>query len=261
MMSQQVADVSYGSGSATESGAPAVPSELAGGESQDLFIFNIPRLSLKMGERAAIPVNSASVPFRHLYTWDVRLRRSGVGSNPAVGKFASPVKLSKNEVWHQIEAENETGAPWTTGAALVMDGYLPVAQELLTYTAVGAKNRLPLTVAVDIRGEYEEEEVKRDLKAIHFDGHTYARITKKGTLSVTNYKKEAVELLITSQFGGNAQKASDAGKITVTDFKNDDWGSVRGNPALSGHSTVDWTLKLKPGETKKVSCEYFYYAR
>lgn len=261
LMSQRVADIPYSSDTGTGSGAPELPSELAGGESQDLFIFNIPRLSLKMGERAAIPVNSASVPFRHLYTWDVQLTRSGVEAVPAAGKFSSPVKLLKNEVWHQIEWTNTTAAPWTTGAALVMDGYLPVAQELLTYTAVGAENRLPLTVAVDIRGTYEEEEIGRDLKAIHFDKHNYVRISKKGTLSVTNHKKENVDLLITCQFGGNATKASDAGEIKVTDFKNEDWGTFRGSSALTGHSRIDWALTLKPGETKKVSCEYFYYAR
>ena len=261
LMSQRIGDIPYSSDAGGEPGVSAVPSELAGGGSQDLFIFNIPRLSLKMGERAAIPISSASVPFRHLYTWDVQLTRSGVEAVPAAGKFSSPVKLLKNEVWHQIETENATDSPWTTGAALVMDGYLPVAQELLTYTSAGAKNRLPLTVAIDIRGTYEEEEVGRDLEAIHFDGHAYVRITKKGTLSVTNYKKENVDLLITCQFGGNATKASDAGKIEVTDFKNEDWGTFRGSPALTGHSVIDWEITLKPGETKEVSCEYFYYAR
>lgn len=262
LMSQRVADVPMISREpASSTGVPALPAELSGGASQDLFVYSIPRLSLRRGERAAIPVVSTTVPFRHIYTWDVRLARSGGEAVSARGKFSSPVRLLKNEVWHQVEAKNETDVPWTTGAALVMDGYLPVAQELLTYTAIGAENRLPLTVAVDIRGTYEEREIGRDLKAIRFDGHDYVRISKRGTLKVTNHKKEPVDLQITCQFGGNTKEASDDGKIRVTDFASEDWQSFRGSQALTGHSVVDWEISLDAGETKEVTCEYFYYTR
>lgn len=264
LMSQRVADVrapmeraSAPSGAAV----PAMPPELAGGESQDLFVYKIPQLTLRRGERAAIPLMSFRVPFRHVYTWDVRLTRSGSEAVPGRGKHASPVRLLKNEVWHQIESTNESDVPWTTGAALIMDGYLPVAQELLTYTSIGAKNRLPLTVAVDIRGTYEEEELGRELRAIRFDGHDYVRISKRGTLRLTNHKKETAAVIVTSGFGGNATKASDKGKIAVGDFASEDWQNFRGNRALTGHSTIKWELELKPGQTKELTCEYFYYTR
>ena len=144
---------------------------------------------------------------------------------------------------------------------MIMDGYLPVAQELLTYTSAGAMCQLPLTVAVDIRGTYREEETARELKAIRFDGNDYVRIAKKGTLRVTNHKKEHAELMITCEFGGNATKASDGGTITVGDFLSEDWRDFRGSRALTGHSTINWELTLGPKETKEVSCEYHYYSR
>jgi hypothetical protein len=264
LMSQQVAAVPAVSADrreATGVGVPAVPPDLASGGSQDLFVYKIPRLSLNRGERAAVPLVSVKVPFRHIYTWDVRLARSGAEAVPGRGKRSSPVKLLKNEVWHQIESENTSNVPWTTGAALVMDDYLPVAQELLTYTAMGDKNRLPLTVAVDIRGTYEEEEIGREMRAERFDGHEYVRLSKKGTLRVTNHKKESAYLLITCQFGGSATKASDGGTIKITDFSSSDWRNFRGSQALTGHSTINWELTLKPGETKEVTCEYYYFLR
>ena len=264
LMSQRLGDVRAMSEARETSGpgAPALPPELAGGgESQDLFLYKIPQLTLRRGERAAIPLLSETVSYKHVYTWEVRLTRSGVEAVPGRGKHSSPVKLLKNEIWHQIEAKNETSAPWTTGAALIMDGYLPVAQELLTYTSIGSKNLLPLTVAVDIRGTYEEKELERELRAIRFDGHDYVRITKRGALKVTNYKKEAADLTITCQFGGNAVKASDGGEITVGDFADEDWQSFRGSRALTGHSTINWKITLDPGETKELTCEYFYYTR
>jgi hypothetical protein len=265
LMSQQRLGYVYDSGEEESrpsgAGVPAVPSELATGGSQDLFVYKIPSLSLDRGERAAIPLVSVKAPFRHIYTWDVRLTRSGAEAVSGGGKHSSPVKLSKNEVWHQIESENTSDVPWTTGAALVMDDYLPIAQELLTYTAIGDKNRLPLTVAVDIRGEYEEEEIGRDMRAGRFDGHEYVKLSKKGTLRVTNYKKESADLLIKCQFGGNATKASDEGEIKITDFSSGDWQNFRGSSALTGHSTIEWELTLEPGETKEVTCEYYYYLR
>jgi len=264
LMSQQAMEIRPMAGGTESSGGanvPAVPAELSGGGSQDLFLYRVPRLTLMVGERAAVPLVSASIPFRHIYTWDVRLTRSGAEAVPGRGKHSSPVRLLKNEVWHQIEAENGTDVPWTTGAALIMDGFLPVAQELLTYTSVGAKCQIPLTVAVDVRGTYEEEEIGRDLNAIHFDGRDYVKISKKGALQVTNHKSEPVALLISCEFGGNATKASDSGAITVSDFSHGDWTDFRGNSALTGHTTIKWDLTLKPGETKEVNCEYFYYTR
>jgi len=242
-------------------GVPAVPPELIRGGAQDLFVYKVPGLALRAGQRAIVPLVSTKVPFRHLYTWGVRLRRSGTEAAPTGGQHSSPVKLLKNEVWHLVELTNGTNVPWTTGAALLMDGPLPLAQELLTYTSITGKCQVPVTVAVDVRGTYAEEETGRELKAIRFDGYHYTHIAKKGTLRVTNYKREPVALLITCQFGGNAAQASDKGRIVVTDYQSDDWSQQRGHPALNGHSTIHWDLTVKPGETKEVTCEYSYYLR
>ena len=242
-------------------GVPALPPELAGEGAQDLFVYHVPGLTLATGERAAVPLISTNVPLRHIYTWDVRLSRSGTEAIPGAGKHASPVRLLKNEVWHQIELTNNTNVPWTTGAALMMDGYLPLAQELLTYTSVGGKCQVPLTVAVDVRGTYGEEETARQPNAIKVGGYQYVCISKKGTLRVTNYKKQSIALMITCEFGGNAAEASDDGKIAVTDFVGEDWTNHRGHPALNGHSTIFWELELKPGESKEVTCDYVYYIR
>jgi len=264
LMSQSLGDVrgrTEDTSATSGPSVPALPSELAGGESQDLFLYRIPQLTLRRGERAAIPLLSATVPFRHVYTWDLRLAHSGFGAIPGGGKHSSPVRLLKNEVWHHVESTNSTQVPWTTGAALIMDGWLPVAQELLTYTSIGAKNLLPLTVAVDIRGDYEEKELGRELRAIRFDGNDYVRISKRGTLKVTNYKKDSADLMISCQLGGNAVKASDGGKITVGDFVSEDWQNFRGNRALTGHSAIRWEVTLDPGESKELTCEYFYYLR
>jgi hypothetical protein len=248
-------------GAPAPGGAPAVPPELAAEGVQDLFVYHVPKLELRAGERAALPILAAQVPFRHLYTWDVQLTRSAGEALPDTGARRSPLRLSQNDVWHQIELTNNTAVPWTTGAAMTVQGYLPIGQELLTYTPIGGKCQVPLTVAVDVRGSYEEAELNRKPNAATYHGDTYALITKKGTLRVTNYQKKPITLYLTCQLGGNASEASDGGQITLTDYQNADWQNVHAHPALTGHSTLRWDLQVEPGKTREVTCQYAYYIR
>ena len=247
---------------ATPAGGAALPPELTAGGAQDLFVYKIPGLSLRAGQRATVPIVSARVPLRHFYTYSVHMSRSGTESLPKVGTHAAPVKLLKNDVWHMIELTNKTSVPWTTGAALVVDGYLPVAQELLTYTSVGGRCQVPLTVAVDVRGGFAEEEMSREPQVTKLNGYHYTKIMKKGTLRVTNYKKEAVEIEVTCELGGNATQASDKGEISIVGWQRGDWPNHHtGHAALNGHSRITWDLKIAPGQTRELTCLYHHYVR
>jgi hypothetical protein len=239
-------------------GVPSVPSELAGtaGGAQDLFVYKLPPLTLNVGERAMVPVLSAEIPCRHVYTWDVRLQRSG---SAASGQ--SPMKLVKNEVWHQLELTNTTNLPFTTGAALILDGRQPIGQDLLTYTSVGGRVQIPLTIAVDVRGSSTDEVVKLTPSAMFWCGEHYSKVEAKSTLKVTNYKKEPVTIVLQAGFGGTCTEVSDQGKFQVSAYQGGDWENCSAPPALNCHGDAMWELELKPGETKEVSCKYYYYLR
>jgi hypothetical protein len=159
-----------------------------------------------------------------------------------------------------VELTNDTGVPFSTGPALALEGFLPLAQELLGYTPVGGRTRLPLTVAVDLRGELAEEEISRDPSGIHLNGTTFVKVSRRVKYSVSNFKKEPVDLELTCQFGGHCTQASSEGKITKSDFRDSDWTDFRPPPSLVGHSQVAWSMKLAAGEARTVQVEYFYYA-
>jgi hypothetical protein len=237
---------------------PQLPSNLAEGI-HDLFVYHLDHVRLSVGERAIYPLISGSVPLRHVYSWQVHLKQPSADELASSGRRSAPVKLLRNEVWHQIELSNTTTMPWTTGAALIVQDETPVGQELLTYTAAGGNVLVPITIAIDVRGSYEEQEVGRQLKALHFDRKDYALISKKGTLRVTNYKTTAIDLVVTCEFGGNPTAASDGGKITIGDFDAADWTSFRGHPALTGHGAVRWEINIPAGGSKELTCEYGYY--
>ncbi len=85
-------------------------------------------------------------------------------------------------------------------------------QELLAYTPVNAKTLLPLTVAVDLRADYEEVEGPRKLNAITYNGYDYALIKKTARVRLTNYDPEPKTPRISLSFGGRAVEASDGGR-------------------------------------------------
>jgi hypothetical protein len=244
-----------------ESTTIQLPSELTAAAAQELFVYNLNKLTLRKGERAAVPVFTAQAPYRDVYTWDMHVKRKDIATAPSGSGVRSPLVLSKNEVWRQIELTNTTNVPWTTGAAMIMQGHQPLAQELLTYTSPKDICRVPVTVAIDIRGSFSEQETQRQLKSISWSRHYYAKISQRATLTLSNNKAEAVDMEVTLRFGGRANEASQDGQITLSPYRADDWERYRGDPAVNNSSTVFWRVTLKPGETFRPIVDYHFYTQ
>lgn len=246
---------------AASTDVPEIPSELAGVGAQDLYVISLDPMTLGLGERAAVPLGRSIVPCRHVYTWDLQVVRDGSVSAPTGGADDSPLQLSVNRVWHQLELTNVTDAPWTTGAALLLDGQQPLAQELLGYTSPGATVRIPVTVAVDLRGDYEEVETDRKLDAVIWNGDRYARIDKVGTLSLRNAKRTNVAVEMTVSIPGSVDSAGADGTVAIGDFRSDAWSGYVGSPGLNRHSTVRWAFELAPDETFTTELRSHFFVR
>ncbi len=238
---------------------PAAPAELAGAAEQDLYSRSFPNFTLRKGARAAIPMLQTTAPIRHLYTYDVKARRSrstGGIIKGAQDDQSSPLKISFNNIWHQLEIKNDTKDPWTTGAALLMRGNLPIGQDLLTYTPPGSSTLLPVTIAIDLRGTTDEEEIERHPNALRFDTWDYAQVKKKGTITIASFRTEKSAMRITLSTGGKVESASDDGKIKINDFRPDDWDDPSfmrptTTPTSPGNSTST-PAKPKPSPTPSV---------
>ncbi|QDU98959.1 hypothetical protein [Lignipirellula cremea] len=261
MMSQQVAIIPRNEAPVAGAGAIDLPGELTATGSQDLFIYNLPKLKLKKGERVAVPILTAEVPYRDVYTWDLHVRRDDIATAPGGGGVQSPLVLSENRVWRQIELTNNTNVPWTTGAALIMDGQQPLAQELLTYTSARDYCRIPVTIAVDLRGVFTEKETGRELKALTWDNHGYARIKQQALLRLRNSKSETIDAEVSFRFGGKVDQASHDGDVAVSSYQADDWQRYRGDTAVNNSSTVRWKVTIEPGKTFEPSVDYHYFTR
>src|SRR4030095_10442557 len=117
---------------------------------QDLFVYKLPKLTLEKGERSAVSIFTTDAPYKDIYTWDVHVARQEVQAAPSGAGIASPLTLSKNEVWHQVVITNNTNLPWTTGAVMITEGQQPLAQELLNYTPPKDESPAPQTAFIHV---------------------------------------------------------------------------------------------------------------
>ena len=249
-----------GGGSADSSVAVDMPGELTTQAGNDLFVYEIPAMTLKKGERATVPILTTSVPYRDVYTWELdHVHHDSVTAADPNSSQSSPLQLSENKVWRQIELTNATDMPWTTGAAMFMDGYQPVAQELLTYTSAGAKVRVPVTIAVDLRPDVNDRETDRELNAAKIRDRRYARLSGRLDVSLANRKKRPVVVEVRVRLGGKATAADAEGKISLQPYRNEDW---HGNGhEVNNSSTVFWSKTIEPGKKLETGIDYEYLIR
>lgn len=249
-----------------------------GGQNDDLFVYPLDGFELARGGRATIPLWTARAPLKHVYTMDlaiVRDKQNSSGEDYSYGRSSrfnsgnpiggalppSPLELSDGRIWHQLELRNNSNVPWTTGAALLLRGTLPLGQDLLTYTPVAGTTRLPVTVAINVQGSYAEVETAREPGGLNWNGYTYARVTKKATIKVSNYRSEASQSTVHLCIGGKVLKASEAGVVTINDYRRDDWGSNGHDYSPNNHSDVEWKFSLAAGKSVELVVEFEMFVR
>jgi len=240
----------------------ATAPELATEAAQDLFLYGVGKVTLDKGARASYPLFAGTVALEHVYSLDARLVRDGRSGTSGLVRAADASDPSSGAsthtpVWHQIALQNGSKLPWTTGAALVLQGDVPVAQNVLRYTSAGGRTLVPLTIAVDIDGRYTESELDRKANVLRWGNESYSSIRKKAVVTVRNHRPDAVRVPVTLHLGGRVEKASDGGTVLLDDVHAADWSGR--TLFVNNHSDVTWTLDLAPGAEKAVEVEFSFF--
>ena len=242
-----------------DGGMVELPDDFSTQAGNDLFVYEVDNLSIKKGERATVQILRTEAAYRDIYTWDVSVEHSE--SYAASSADAnSPLVLSENKVWRQVELINRTDVPWTTGAVMFVDGFQPVAQELLAYTSPGGTCRVPVTISVDMKGKVSDRETDRELDAVAWRRNKYARVKGKTEIELANNKFEPVNVEIRLRFGGKAKTVSDDGTFRLESYRAEDWVNRQGD-AINNSSEVVWKSRVKPGECFKPSVDYEFLLR
>ncbi len=222
---------------------PNVDNPITGENTEDLYFYQVGEMTLAKGERGYYPLVSANVPARDIYTWDV----DGLGDDS--DHYSQGPEGESQSVWHSLELTNTTDQPWTTAAGMTIKDGRVLGQDVLHYTPPGGTSLLRITQAVSINAGRNEYEVDRERDATSFYGRAYDKVTVEGTLSITNYKAEAVTIKVNKLVTGEVVSAEGGPEVVKLAG-----GLQRVNP----RSKLTWETEVPPGREQAVKIVYRY---
>jgi hypothetical protein len=220
--------------------AGATPGEAA----EDLYLYDIGRVTLAKGERAYVPLLEAKIPFRHRYDWDLP---------DQVNRHAQFVDREGQEpvpVWHVLQLENRTDAPWTTAPILIQGDKGPLAQSTILYTPHATETTVKLTKALNLVGEtfeFRADDSNAPRDEVFVFSTRYEKIEVQGRIELTNRSTKLAPMRITKQLSGDVISAEGDPKIQ---------GQAKGLGQVNASRTLTWTFDLAAGATW--SAEYRY---
>ncbi|MDP6629735.1 MAG: hypothetical protein QGH42_02640 [Kiritimatiellia bacterium] len=202
--------------------------QMTGPAATDYTVFTKKDLTVRRGEKAIVTLFVKTIKFSHIYRWNTAQRMD-----------------------HYLVLRNDTGTAWTTGPCLGVDGDRPLTEDLLHYTPLGGRAELRVTTAINVAHETSESEVERKLKA-HSPSHNYYLdlVTLEGTLMVKNFEKRTATVVVTAAAPGKPLSASDEGRLSVDTTRL---------KLQERCGTLEWTIALKPGESKVLTYRYERY--
>jgi hypothetical protein len=255
--------------------------ELAGSKkAEDLFIFTINHLTLKKGDRVVVPITEYKVPYRDVFILDLPFtpppevwRHFPTSQQADIARLFNAPKFM-----HTLRFTNKSEAPFTTAPALIVKDDRVLAQTLMTYTPIGGEVDVTLTAAIDLIVKKSDQETKRTPNAEQWDGYEFFRIDLDGSIQVTNRRGTKVDLEITRNVLGQADKASLGGQIEMLNSFEDRsfapvgpavdypyWWGWYGWPGwwshFNGVGKVTWKTTLEPDKTLDLVYSWHYYWR
>jgi len=225
--------------------APAYSTAAEGTAAEDLFFYPVKNFTLKKDETAWIPLFTAEMPYRHIYTWKIAdyLDEQDHYRAPAEpGGEKNP-----EEVWHACRLTNTLKMPLTTAAAEFMTAGTFTGQDVCFYTPAGTETTIRINKALNIIAEQAEVEVerKRDASVVH--GYHYDLVKLRGELKLKSRVDRAVNVEITKECSGDVLESAPAAKDVKT---------ARGLKQVNARHVLTWVVALDPGEETTVTYQY-----
>src|SRR4030095_15484536 len=100
---------------------------------------------------------------------------------------------------HKIRLTNSAALPLTTAPVLILQDERVLAQGTMLYTPSGATGDLEIGKSVDIQVTRSETEASRTPNAVRINTESYSRVDLTGSIKLTNYRKEAVDVEVTRE--------------------------------------------------------------
>lgn len=230
---------------------PAYSTAMKGTETEDLFIYPVNNFSLKKNETASIPLYTAKMPYRHIYTWKIEdlLDKE---NEQQIDRGGNKDREEAETVWHSCRLTNTLKMPLTTAATeFAKDGHF-TGQDVCFYTPPGSETTIRMNKALNVPAEQSEFEIERKRNAAEFHGSHYDLVKMKGELKLRNKFEKKIKVEITKELSGEViEKNPDAKDAQIPK------GMKRVNPK----HLLTWEIELNPGEEKIMTYTYQLYTR
>lgn len=205
-------------------------------QAADLFYYTLPNFSCKKGETIVRQIFEHTIPCKHVYTCYV--------PNQSTLRNRSKTGTPLADVWHCVRLTNTGNIPWSTGTVSCYTHKRLIARSTLNTTITGQDTliRLNKTFDATVNCREEQPQHQRHKSAKNRETDEY-----HGTLEFTNESDHEMDLELVKAIIGAPTQASDDGQIHITPV-------YKGN----AHSTIEWKLRIAPGETKKITYSYTF---
>jgi hypothetical protein len=251
-----------------------------GGKNEDQFIFPVKHITLKKGERMVVPITEFKLSYKDVFTLDLpfapppEVWRGFQNQQQAeIAKLFSAPKFM-----HVLRMANKTEYPITTAPALVFREGKVLGQVMTKYTPIGGELELTLTTAVDITVKKTDREVDRKPRAEVWEGNEFTRINLEGSIAIANRRGTPVEIEVTRNILGKADKADNDGKVEMLNLFEDRGAMPNGYgdsypywwgwyswpnwwSRFNGIGQIGWKATLEPGKALELKYEWHYYWR
>lgn len=226
--------------------------ETEGKQTEDFFFYQLKNITLKKQGRTFQDILQQSTTYEHLYEVNLNSSNTSIYTSPNESTYEN-ISLVK----HAIMIKNESKFPWTTGTVLLtklLDGVAqPISQDKLSYTPIGGKVKIPLTIVPDVSVKDSEKEIDRKVGMKLKDGYFYDLVTVEAKIEIKSFRNNAIELKINRSFTGEGLKCNMAWNIQKLVSTN--------SYSYNASSNAEWKIKLDAGKSETITYQYQFYVR
>jgi hypothetical protein len=217
---------------------------------EDLFFYPVDNFTLKKDETAWIPLFTAEMPYKHIYTWKIgdfvdKDEHYNMQMGLQEGKNAE-------EVWHSCRIVNTLNMPLTTAATeFVTDNEL-TGQDVCYYTPPKGETTIRINKALNVLAEQTEIEVERTRDASTLHGYRYDLVKVRGELKLRNKFDKSIKVEISKELSGEVLESTPKSKDVKT---------AKGLRQVNEKHILTWEIELEAGSEQKISYQYQVYIR